>query len=130
MHLPQPSWPRTKDAVLNLAQNAATYDALTAVGAVLVEAIGFYVDVAGVDLTSLSVVTNQTNVTTILTTAEGAVASLVIQKNLAFAYSRFPFQLASGQKLRYIIAGNGTAGSVKMSVVYRPVTQGTPASLV
>jgi len=124
------TWPRVSEATLDLAQVANTYDALEADGDVLVEGISLYVSEAGADFTSVSVVTNQTSPTTVLTAAEGVVANILLQKNLAFAYSRLPFQLRSGQKLQYVIDGNGTAGEIKMVVVFRPTATGVNVDLV
>jgi len=123
--------PLTRDAVaqLDLAQGAGTYTALTAVGDVIIEGMSFNVTTAGAALTSLSVQTDQTNSTVFLTAAEGAVAALVVQKNLAFAFSGFPVRLASGQKLTYTVVGAGT-GVVQACVLHRAAVQGSGARLV
>jgi len=122
-------WPVTKESTLDLAQAAATYDALTASGDLQVEAMSFYVSEAGADFTSVAVATDQTNPVTILTAAEGAVANVVAEKTLDFAYARFPFQMRDGQKLQYTLVGAGTAGEIRMTVIYRPVVQGEYAVL-
>jgi hypothetical protein len=121
----------TKEATLDLSYPADSYDALAASGGdILVEAISFYVETAGATITSVSVKTDQTSVTIVLTSAEGAVANLVSQKNLDFAFGTFPFRLSNGQVLQYTIDGASGSGSISMSVCYRPVTSGSGATLI
>lgn len=122
-------YPKTKTATLNLAQAAATYDALTASAALIIESVCFYVATAGATFDSVAVVTNQTNPVTFLTALEGAVANIIAQKTLAFAYARFPVYLAAGQKIQYTIVGATGTGSVLMVVTYRPAVDGTDATL-
>jgi hypothetical protein len=130
MKKPYEGWPTTKTATLDLSHDAGTYDALTAQGDVLIEAASFYGDTAGATFTSVSVQTNQTNPVTVLTSAEGAVANVVAQKTLAFAYGRFPFVLRSGQKLQYTIVGLTGTGAITMTVYCRPLVSGQYATLV
>jgi hypothetical protein len=121
---------RIAGAVLDLAQAAATYDAFEAVnGDVLIESASFYVATPGADFTSVAVATDQTNPVTLLTAAEGAVANIVAQKTLDFAYARFPFLLEQGQKIQYTLDGAGTAGAIALVVTYRPAILGESASL-
>lgn len=123
--------PLMKEFTLDLIKNVGTYDVCTAVGDILILGQELFVAVAGVGLTSLEVLTNQTTVVQILTAAEGAVANLTIDKNLLglTMNNLQQFQLRNGEKIQYKInTTNGTAGSIKMVVQYRPISGG--ASLV
>lgn len=124
-----PEWPQIVEKPLDLALPAGTYDALVATGNVAVESISLYVSVPGADFTSVSLHTNQANQTVVLTQAEGVRANIVAQKNLAFAFVRFPFQLRSGQKLRYTLDGTGTGGEIILVATYRPTVAGASATL-
>jgi hypothetical protein len=97
----------------NLQQAAATYDLFTATGAnVLVENFTFTlpnVDCSDdVNITSISVVTDETTPRTLVTTAQGAKANLVA--NASFSYST-PFTLPVGKKIRLTIAGGASDAS-------------------
>jgi hypothetical protein len=119
----------TKDTTLNLAQAAASYDALTASGDVLITGVTFYVAVAGGgDLTSVAVQTNQTTALVLMTAAEGAVANLLAQSHPAVATDKTykPWTLQTGQKIQYtlVVAGAGPTGSMKIVVQYQPISSG------
>ena len=112
----------------NLAQAAGTYDLCTATnGDILIDPYrcSFYMATAGATFTSVSIQTNQTNTTTLLTSGEGAVANLTAQKNVAHAIpGSQAFLLKSGQKLQYTIAGSTGTGSMTCTIAYFPVTSG------
>ena len=111
----------------NLAQAAATYDLCTATGGdVLIDMynISIYVATAGATFTSVSIQTNQTNNTVILTSSEGAVANLIAQKNLVRAVTVGSLLLKSGQKLQYTIVGATGTGSLNVAIAFMPLTRG------
>lgn len=112
----------------NLAQAAATYDLCTAGGGGVTIDIGkiaMYVATAGATLTSVSIQSNQTNSTIILSAVEGAVANLIAQKNLVRAIPVVGnVYLASGQKLQYTIVGVTGTGSLLVTIPYYPVVAG------
>lgn len=110
---------------VDLIKVAGTYDIVTSTNDVLIEEIALYVITAGVDFTSVSIQTNQTNATEILSAADGAVANIVIQKNIPTTLTRYPFVLRNGQKIQYTLIGNGTAGSIYMITSWRPITGGS-----
>ncbi len=126
----QPKLTYTKEALVNLNQVAGTYDLVTASGDVLIVGLSLYVSVAGVGFTSVSLQTNQTNATTLLSAAEGVVANVVVEKNMAFAFAAFPVQLRSGQKIQYTIVGDGAAGEISVVFVYRSTTEGPFSELI
>lgn len=116
-----------KEFTANLAQAAATYDLCTASGDLLVDLykLGIYVATAGGTFTSVSIQTNQTNVTTILSAAEGAVANLIAQKNLVRAIPVVGgLILRSGQKFQYTILGLTGTGSLRVDIPYLQITAG------
>ena len=120
---------RSLVVAMNLHQTNATYTLATATGDVVIDPTSspFYVDsAAAAPLTSVAVVSNQTNPVTMLTTAEGAVANLIAQKTLAHAYAT-PFILRSGQLLQYVIAGGdwGVGAQVTVEIRYRPLGAGS-----
>lgn len=112
----------------DLTQAAGTYDLCTASGGgVLIDlqALAIYVATAGSTLTSVSIQTNQSSITTILSAAEGVVANLIAQKNLVRAIPIIGgLYLASGQKLQYTISGLTGSGSLLITVPYRAVDVG------
>ncbi len=112
----------------NLAQAAATYDLGTVSGGAIIidlQRLAIYVATAGATLTSVSIQTNQTNPTTILSAVEGAVANLTAQKNLVRAIPVIGgLYLASGQKLQYTIVGSTGTGSLLVAVPFIPLTAG------
>jgi hypothetical protein len=127
----QPAPPTALQAVTltaNLAQAAATYDLGTVSGGNIVidiQRLAIYVATAGATLTSVSIQTNQTNATTILSAAEGAVANLIAQKNLVRAIPVIGgLFLASGQKLQYTIVGVTGTGSLTVAVPFMALTAG------
>lgn len=110
---------------VDLIKVAGTYDIVTSTNDVLIEEIALYVITAGVGFTSVSIQTNQTNATEILSAADGAVANIVIQKNIPTTLARYPFVLRNGQKIQYTLIGDGTAGSIYMITSWRPITGGS-----
>lgn len=117
---------KVTEVTLDLSQAAATYDAMTAFGDVLIELISFYVSIVGGGLlTSVSVQTDDTTVQQLLTVAEGAVANLVAQQTLAFAYAKMPIRLQSGKKIQYTIASTGAStGQIKFVVKWMQISSG------
>lgn len=110
-----------KQFTANLAQAAATYDLCTATGDVLIDLqrLAIYVATAGAVLTSVSIQTNQTNNTIILSAIEGAVANLIAQKNVVRAIPVIGgLLLANGQKLQYTIVGATGTGSLTVAVPF------------
>ncbi len=110
-----------KQFTADLTQAAGTYDLCTASGGVLVDlkTLGLYVATAGAVLTSVSIQTNQTNTTTILSAVEGAVANLVVQKNIVRVIPIIGgLYLANGQKLQYTIIGLTGSGSLIVTVPF------------
>ena len=94
----------------DLQQAANTYDLFTATGAnVLIENFTFTLpNVNCADdatITSISIVTDETVVRTLVTTTQGAKANLTA--NASFAYST-PFTLPVGKKIRLTIAGGAS----------------------
>ena len=84
--------------------------------------LAMYVATAGATLTSVSIQSNQTNVTTILSAVEGAVANLIAQKNLVRAIPVIGgLFLKSGEKLQYTIVGVTGTGSLTVSIPYLPI---------
>ena len=109
----------------NLAQAAGTYDLGTVSGGgILIEKTSIYVATAGTLFTSVAIQTNQTNTTSILTAAEGALANIISQKVIPAAAANQPIYLASGQKLQYVLVGLTGVGSLLVTVQYRPVDTG------
>lgn len=129
---PIPWWMKRPTSTLtaNLAQAAGTYDLATAAGDVLINLsdVAIYVATAGATLTSVAIVTNQTNATTILSAAEGAVANLVAQKNLVRAVACPSIVLKSGQKIQYTIVGATGSGSLQVTIPYIPLSAGATLS--
>lgn len=122
-----PSTPTPIAFTANLAQAAATYDLCTASGDVLIDLynLGVYVATAGATLTSVSIQTNQTNATTILSAVEGAVANLIAQKNIVRAIPVIGgLVLKSGQKIQFTILGATGTGSLSVIIPYSPITAG------
>lgn len=107
---------KSKTFNANLNQNAGTYALFTvnAVGNIFIYDIVFYNDVAATGLTSVSMVTDDTTVTTVL--ASVLLAALTGGKNLT-DYT-VPIVLPSGKHVNYVIVGNGTGGSIKCTVLY------------
>lgn len=120
--------PQAKSFTANLAQAAATYDLCTVSGGdVIIDLyrLGIYVATAGATLTSVSIQSNQTNATTILSAVEGAVANLIAQKNLVRVIPVIgSLVLASGQKLQYTIVGVTGTGALTVTVPFMALTQG------
>lgn len=120
--------PQAKSFTANLAQAAATYDLCTVSGGdVLIDlyALGIYVATAGATLTSVSIQSNQTNATIVLSAIEGAVANLLAQKNLVRAIPIIgSLVLASGQKLQYTIVGATGTGALTVTVPFMALTSG------
>lgn len=112
----------------NLAQAAGTYDLCTASGGnVIIDLalLSIYVATAGATFTSVSIQTNQTNNTTILSSAEGLLANLVAQKNLVRAIPVIGgMLLATGQKIQYTIAGATGTGSLTVAIPFMPLADG------
>lgn len=112
----------------NLAQAAGTYDLCTATGGdvlVDIQELAIYVATAGATLTSVSIQTNQSNLTTILSAVEGAVANLISQKNLVRAIPVIGgLLLKSGQKIQYTIVGLTGTGSLLVAIPFMPLITG------
>lgn len=122
---------RARSFTANLAQAAGTYDLCTATGgdvSIDMYNISLYVVTAGATFTSVSVQTNQTNPTVVLTSAEGAVANIIAQKNLVRSVTVGSLLLASGQKLQYTIAGATGTGSLKVAMAFMPLANGATLS--
>jgi hypothetical protein len=97
----------TADTTEDLQQVANTYDLFTATGGnVLVEKVTFTLPNVNVSddaaITSISIVTDEGTVRTLLTVAQGAKANLTA--NATFSYA-IPFTLPVNKKIRLIIAG-------------------------
>lgn len=114
-----------KSFTLNLAQAAGTYDACTAFGDVLIDPtwISIYVATAGATFTSVSIQTNQTNATTILTAGEGAVANLTAQRCVPHALPTSQgILLKSGQKIQFTLTGATGTGSLQIAIPFYPLS--------
>lgn len=103
-----------KSYVINLNQNAGTYDVVQGMGPgeVLITQVVLYCTVTGADFTSVSFQTNDATPQVILSAQDGAVANIVggkVIKNLTT-----PFLIQNGSKIQCTIAGNGTAGQLKL----------------
>ena len=120
---------QVKSFTANLAQAAGTYDLATATGGdVLVDlqTLAIYVATAGATLTSVSIQSNQTNATVILSAVEGAVANLIAQKNLVRAIPVIGgLLLKSGQKLQYTLVGVTGTGSLNVVVPFLSISGST-----
>ena len=112
---------------IDLQQAAANYDLYTATGGtVYVEA--FTITLPNVDcsdditITSISVQSDMTAVTVILSAADGAVANLTALAS--FSYSGAPFALTVGKKIQLTIAGGAADAPTvcTVSVRYQAVT--------
>lgn len=115
----------------NLAQAAGTYDLATASGDMVINLadIAVYVATAGATFTSVSIQTNQTNATTIMSSGEGAVANLTAQKNVVRAIAGCQsIVLKSGQKIQFTIAGSTGTGSLNVAIPYMPLSAGAVLS--
>lgn len=115
----------------NLAQAAGTYDLCTASAGLIIDLnrLAMYMATAGATLTSVSIQTNQTNATTILSAAEGAVANLTAQKNVVRAVPTIGnLYLAAGQKIQFTIVGATGTGSMLVTIPYVPVVAGARLS--
>jgi len=113
-----------KTFVLNLAQAAATYDITTAVGGDVVlnpELCAWYVDTSGTLFTSVSVQTNTANPTVLLTAVEGALANILIGKNLQPAW-RQPSIIRSGGKLQFTMIGLTGVGQITLMLSFKPLS--------
>jgi anti-anti-sigma regulatory factor len=123
-----PSTPQALSFTANLAQAAATYDLCTASGGDIlldISRLAIYVATAGATLTSVSIQSNQTNITTILSAVEGAVANLIAQKNLVRVIPVIGgLLLKSGQKLQYTIVGATGTGSLNVAIPFMSLTAG------
>lgn len=109
-----------KEFAANIAQVAGTYDICTASGGgIYIENVVVYVTTAAATLTSVSIQTNQTNPTTVMSSVEGAVANLISQKNIVLALAR-PIYLADGQKLQFTITGATGTGALLVVTKYYP----------
>lgn len=108
-----------KEYTLNVQQAAATYDICTATGGdILIKNAKVYVGTATITLTSVSVQTNMTTSTVILSAVEGAVANLTGDKMIVAAFTG-PLFLSSGKKLQFTIIGTTSAqGTMKLIVEY------------
>jgi len=109
----------------DLIRAAGTYDLCTASGDVHINLadIAVYVRIAGATITSVSIQTNQTNPTIILSAAEGAVANLLVEKNLTRAIAGCQsITLRSGQKLQYTIIGLTGSGELKVVIPFLAIT--------
>lgn len=105
----------------NLAQVAGAYPLFTASGGdVLITSIDYYVTVAAVGLTSVSIATNDTTPVTLLTSV------LLVNLTIGLNLTRFTAGalLLSGKLANYTIVGTGSAGTIKCAVKYRPTVQG------
>lgn len=124
----QPSLLVATTLIANLAQAAGTYDLGTASGGDILidlQKLAMYVATVGATFTSVSIQTNQTSTTTILSAVEGAVANLIAQKNLVRAIPVIGgLMLKSGQKLQYTIIGATGTGSLNVVIPYMPISMG------
>lgn len=118
----------TKEWTLDCSQAAATYDITTATGDVFVERYYVYVATAGATLTSVAIQTNDTTAFALMTAVEGGVANLLAGSNINPANKDKSFKLTSGKKIQFTIAGATGTGSLRLGVIYRPVTTGATIS--
>lgn len=121
--------PQVARFTANIAQAAATYDLATvSSGAILILNSSIYVATAGATLTSVSIQTNQANLTSVMTAAEGAVANLLAQKSVIILNHSLPIYMASGQKMQFTIVGLTGTGSLLVTFLYVPVDSGARLS--
>lgn len=119
-----PALPRIKAGIFNLAQNAGTYDLLTASGDVYVEVLAAYAKVAAVGLTSASIATDHTVPKSVVASALAAAITL----DLSMTVVTNSFVLQSGKKIKGTIVGNGSGGEIDVVVRWQPVTAGATLS--
>jgi hypothetical protein len=122
---------QVKEITFSTNQAQATYTLTTASGDVLVDWFAIYVDVAATSggLMTVAIQTNDTTPFPLMTIVEGAVAALTLGKNVAPAATNTSFKIKSGKSLTATIAtADGTAGSLKIVLVYRQITGGASLS--
>lgn len=108
---------------LNLAQAAGTYDAGTVSGGslMLLDAVA-YVTVVGATFTSVSIQTNTTTSVELMSSTEGAVANVTVNKNLKVFITRTI--IPSGSKIQYTIVGSTGTGTILLYIRYQPLANG------
>jgi hypothetical protein len=117
---------KCKATTIDLNQAAATYDLFTgATQAVIVESLVLRCPdaAAGGALTSISIQTDDTTPTVLITAVQGAVVNLTAEYQLAWTGACY---IATGKKIRLTIAGGATGAGYVCNVVasYRPVALG------
>lgn len=107
---------------LNLAQNAATYDAGTVSGgAIMLMDIVPFVSVIAAGLVSMTIQTNNATPDAVL--ASTLLAALTAGKNFTPFTTRT--YLPSGGKIQYTIVGTGSGGGIMLLAVrYQPLVNG------
>lgn len=106
---------KVKLFTVNLNQAGSTYDLCTASGDAVFRVVGLFSGTAAGGLTSVSIQTNNTTATEILSAVEGAVAGLTGGKNIVNTFgSEKCLVLADTKKIQYTITGTGNAGTIKV----------------
>lgn len=114
----------TKEFTVNVQQAAATYDLCTASGDIYIKSAKVYIGTQILTLTSVSIQTNMTTATTIMSAIEGAVAGLTGDKMVTTAFVG-PLFLSSGKKIQFTIVGSTSAqGTMKLALEYGRLAAG------
>lgn len=100
---------KLKYVSLSFASETGTHDIVTATdGDIYIEDVLIYSVTSASDLTSVSILTDDNNPFVIMTTVEGAQASLTSQTTIKTDNSQKSFYLTSSKKLQYTIDGTGS----------------------
>lgn len=122
-------WPRPLKKALNLAQVAATYDAMTAAAAgdVSIHGINIRCTASGTTFTSVSIQTDDAVPRVLMTAAEGAVANIIAGSDPVAAYQLWlsPWVLGAGKKIQFTIIGATGTGTLELTALWRPLAGGT-----
>lgn len=106
---------------ISLAMSAGTYDVYTAtLGDVMVEKVALYVTAAAVGLVSVSIQTDTAQTVAVLGTTLAAVIVLGLNLGTTFDNQK-PFLIPLGNKIRVTIVGTGSAGNIRIAVIYRSI---------
>ena len=100
---------RLKYVSLSIENTDGTFDLVEADGGdIYIEDVLIYSSIAATDLTSVSILTDDTIPFIIMDSAEGVAENLVAEKTLKTTTSQKSFYLASGKKIQYIVEDTGT----------------------
>lgn len=118
-----PRDPNATSVTIDLSQAAGTYTLLTASGGdVTVYSIALYATVAGAGFTSVSIETDAATPYVFLSAADGAVANITSEANVATTWSQAQaIVIGNGHALTYTMAGAAGSGSMRAVIRWLPV---------